>query len=251
MEEETNFQRGSNNLPTDTSPTYPTTGGLQSEKPKKLIFIIVALVILGIGGTVGALYTQIWNPTWNPFGLAPPPPKVVLAEMALKMKEAETFHVDVKYSGESFTKRKYYIEEKTISSKDGYSLDLSLDFDRSNIENKKNKGTINVGTHNEMSISGEEPQSYEFKVGLDFIGADKALYLKPREAPEEYLGMLEYQIGKIKDQWIKINKRSIEEILKMWGPGTELKQISPEKEEDFIEELYGLFKNRKMFPINT
>ena len=198
----------------------------------KKIFISIAVIIILAGvGVVGALYTKIWNPMWNPFR---PKPEVVLSEMALKMKELKSFHVDGDFSLSEYG--------NTVDS------EAFLDIDRASKDNPKIKGRVKIPI---------------YLVDVEFIRADnKNLYLDSGISVSyleyylrEVLGEERFskEIGVIQNKWLKINKKTIENFGNLYlGSGMEEKaipEISQEQQKQLAEEIIKLFIGRKFYEV--
>lgn len=214
---------------------------------------IIAIIILGIGGVFGILYTQIWNPSWNPFR---PVPTVVLAKMALKMKGLESFHIEGAINAEDMKKTSYEYADyenkdlkENISSKDTKdSFKFSLDVDKNDAKNQKNYLVVE-GEHRSDSEYGESTSSYASSGKMELKKIDNLIYFILTDTSEGKR-LTEDTNEAFLNQWIKLNQEDIGDLVNLWlkemGGGIDIK-ISKERQEELIKEIIRLFIGRNIF----
>ena len=189
---------------------------------KKIIVVIGVLIMVGAGGTIGALYAQIWNPAWNPFR---PAPEIVLAEMVVKMKGLTTWHTEGNFEAEVKNDEMFNISLKT-----------STDTDQTDSENPKSKGDLDI----RFSTEG-----MEISTGIEFIGIGLTAYWKITTIPAlPFLEQMSGLFAEIKNQWIKIDQESLKEML-----GEEYQPLPKEKEKELMKKLTDLLKGRKFYDV--
>ena len=71
----------------ETQTYYPSPP--QKKKSKILWIIIGGIILVVVGGILGALATRVWDPLWNPFR---PEPTEVIEKMTLEMEKLKTLH---------------------------------------------------------------------------------------------------------------------------------------------------------------
>jgi len=186
---------------------------------KKIIVIIGILIAIGVGAIIGLLYTQIWNPSWNPFR---PTPEVVLAEMALKMEGLKTVHSDAEFEIEFKNAEKLNILVK-----------MSSDGDQTDSQNPRGKGDLDItfslkemNCPLKMETIAIDETSY-FKITtlpdvsdvLKLYGEELEEYGMEDEESESLFSMqtmlLETIFNEIKNQWIKIDMEKLKMMFKM------------------------------------
>lgn len=216
--------------------------------------IIIAIIVLAVGGIIGILYTQIWNPSWNPFR---PVPTVVLAKMALKMKGLEAFHIEGIVNTEDIKKTSYeYVDyyrgedfKENINSKETKdSFKISLDVDKEDAKNKKNY-LIVEGEHRSDSVYGESTSSYDSSGKLELKKMDDLIYFFLTDTSKSG-GSIEDTKEVLLNQWIKLNQEEIGDLANFWleemGGGIDVK-ISKERQEELVKEIIKLFISRNIF----
>jgi len=198
--------------------------------------IAIAVILIIIGGVIGALYTQIWNPSWNPFQ---PIPEIVLARMALKMKGVKTFHVDGNIETENIKRTSYkYEDEENISfNKNKDSLKISLDIDKNNSESQDSHAIVETDSHNESSY-GERDHSRDSSNRVEFKKIGDILYFIVIDNLEEKKVGVEDVID---SRWIKLNQEDLGDLVDLfWFNDMIDVEISKERQEELIKELIEL-----------
>lgn len=188
----------------------------------KKIIIIVLIAAIGI---ITALYTHIWNPSWNPFR---PIPGIVLTKMALNMKELESFHIRGDFN------------LKSGNTEIETGIALSTDITESRLE-----GVI------DLPMPSTE---------VRFIRIDQVFYLELGTLSlhlEQYLieSMESEIVGEgLNGKWIKIDieaTKDIAEILSIWT-GEEItinEELYEKKWQEFTSEMSELFLEKDFYDI--
>ena len=196
---------------------------------KKIVIGIIAVVLIGVGGTVAALYTHTWNPMWNPFR---PDPEVVVKEMATKMNGLDAVHSDVRIDigarGE---------ENRNIMSA---LINLSTDSDNTDQDNPKSKGSFEVDLSTEgVTISGSG----------EMISVGQVSYFKINELPN--LGntspMMSEMLGMVRGKWIRVSQEDLEVISDQLGQNY---QSLPEgKQEEILNKVKNLLEGKDLYNV--
>lgn len=217
----------------------------------KKIFILLIAVFLVIGGLFGLLYTQIWNPSWNPFR---PVPSIVLAKMALKMKGLEAFHIEGKVAAKNFKKtlyeyESYYNEKKENISSNGSdnSFNFSLDIDRNNPDSQKSYLITDWKFYNESQYSYGS-SSNDYSGGIELKKIDELIYFLLTDAGEGEL--TEDMKEVILDRWVKINQEEIGDLISLLFEEIDGRisiNMPKEKQEELIKNLLKLCIGRDLF----
>ena len=208
---------------------------------KKIIFLSLILGII----IISFLYTGLWDPFWNPFR---PPPQVILAKMALRMKSAKSFsmkgiiQIMENQKGKHFKWYKEKQEEEFYSKESG---DIILSIDVLQKEKKKRdfsfsfKGEI----HQENNIWKEKPffadissEKKILRIGNDFY------FFKDSSTESSLPSLTNFPHILPKKKWIRFNQDQlgdfltlyIPEILEEDRPFVKI-QISKEKQQELIE----------------
>ena len=209
---------------------------------KKIAIIIILIMATGV---IGALYTQIWNPSWNPFR---PIPKIVLARMALKMNGVKTFHVDGNIETENIKRTSYkYNEEENITfNRDKNSSKISLDIDRNNSESQNSHTIIETGSHSE-SLYGEREYSSDFSNKVEFKKIGDTLYFIVTDTSEEK----KVGVGDmINNRWVKLNQEDLGDLVDLfWLDDMIDVEIPKERQEELIKELVKLFIREGLYEV--
>jgi len=231
------------NLPpiinTDINPIPPAIPTSPSKSPLGLLIkIVIGVVVLAVVGTGVVLATRIWDPLWNPFR---PEPEKVMDEMLKKMKEVKTLHskIDFLIKGEN--------EQKTE-----FSLKIEGDDDRNDPESFKWDGKIDAL----FSVAGQGiPVGGKFALGAEYRMIGKVSYLKLTTLPPlPFLEMVEetgIDFSKIKNQWIKIDQESVQNLIKEIEPSRAA--MIPEEptkiQKEFQEKIKKILAGRKIYLI--
>jgi len=191
---------------------------------KKIVLGIVAVVLIGVGGTVAALYTQTWNPMWNPFR---PDPEVVIKEMAIKMNSLDAVHSD--------TRIDLGIQgEKSMN----VLLNLSMDSDSTDESNPKSKGVFELDLSSEgITVSGAG----------ETISVGQTSYFKINEIPSlgESSQMMSGIISSIKGKWIRVGQDDLEVLSEEFGQ--EYDALSEEEQEEILNKVKNLLEERDLY----
>lgn len=192
-----------------------------------LIKIIAGLVIAGAASAIGALYTQIWDPMWNPFR---PEPEIVLEQAGMKFLEAKTFRSKI-----DFELRQSNKEEVNFTLKAEGEQDLT-DSVISRLAAKFD--TVFSGEGMELSAAG------------DIVEIGEVVYLKLADVPaipdlDLTLALLGINLKEFKNQWIRINEESLK---KTFGEEYEPVEVE-EKLESLMRGVGDLLKDKTLFKV--
>ena len=208
---------------------------------KRAIIILLTLVLLTIGLTVGALYTEIWNPSWNPFR---PAPDIVLAQMALKMKSLKTAHSQGKIEYSSDQKSQYIYswkeedEEPEISyNKNKTIIGFNFDFDKNDLENRKNYLKISMDSSQESGRNSENHRPY-------FSSSSGDIEVK-KIGKQVYFRVNSKTIGEetnfsLNDKWIDFNLDTVVEDL-----GSVYEDFREESMSYYSEDFYSYYQENQ------
>lgn len=197
-----------------------------------LIKIVTAIVIIGAIGSVVALYTNLWSPSWNPFKEKP---EIVLAKAIKNIQELKTFHYTGKMKIEFLNKEKFSI-----------GIDMTGDIDNTNKDIPKSSVSIKgsfLGEGMELSVKG------------NLVSIGEEAYGKIEEFPKipsivMMFSMLGIDIEKIKNVWIKIDEKSLKNFYEKLGIKVE-KPLPKEEQEKLLNELKELLKGKEFLKIKT
>jgi len=186
---------------------------------------ILVPIIAGVGAAavVGLLASQLWNPSWNPFGLSP---QQRLDKAIANLFLAETFKTDGSLD----------FEIKTEEEPENFiiSFRFSTKVERKETANKT-EGNYNLafsGGVFRLSIGGE----------IKTIGED--FFFKINSLPE--IPFFGAALRGLENQWIKISE---ETLIKMRGEKKEDLEKKRAEQKKFWQDLTNLFKGRKMFEV--
>lgn len=188
--------------------------------------IAAVLIIFAVIVTVGLLSTGTWNPSWNPFA---PSVKTTIEKSLSKLSSVESFVLQgkVAISGEE--------------TQEGEALSLALLFetaiDRRAKEHKKSQSSFDAN----LLLEG-----VEFSLAGEVKTVGEEVYLRLTNLPV-FLSLLSPEIETIKDQWVKFDKKSLEELSE--GGGEPSVEPDKEKEQALKKELTDLLKGREIFKI--
>lgn len=189
---------------------------------KFIVKIIIGVVIIAVAGVGLALFTRIWDPFWNPFR---PSPREVLKETSARFEELKTFHFDV-YSEKIVNQP----QQETVKR----SMMVNGDLDYTNKEEIKWEG----GTKLETDF--EEGQ---FSLGWEKIIIGENSWFKLTILPSSrFSELFTFDLEKIKDQWIKLEKESFGDL---FG------KLSPQAEKEVIQKMISnekFFHFKKLLP---
>lgn len=197
-----------------------------SEDPptkKGILFFIFALFLISIFCFGAALATRTWDPIWNPFR---PKPEKVIQRMMSEMKKVKTKEsradISVKLENEAKLEVKAKIEgreDKSVPEKP--KLEQKFEFELTNFISKQP-----MGIETKIAIAGEIKK------------LDEKVYLKLTSLPFiPFFEMLGIDLSKIKDQWIRVDEQSIEEVVEQILPLEEKFKEKREKEKALQKEV--------------
>jgi len=213
---------------------------------KKKIFVgVAAIIILAGAGVVGALFTQTWNPMWNPFR---PEPEEVISGMTEKMEALDSFH--------------------SVLSLDLREKERNMDITLKSVSDIDQREKENIKEHSDIDfIISLEGQKYPFSSEIILLG--ETVYLKIKsmpafsdllslipETPElgEEIGLFSSIFDSLKDEiqgkWIKIDEESIKELYEEMGipyQKQEFGGLSEAQQKELQEKLTQLLKDKKLY----
>ncbi len=198
-----------------------------SKKGLKMIakIIIGGIILAFIGGGI-ALGFHIWDPLWNPFGVAP---ERVIGKMFDKMKEVKTFHSNVN------------IAMKTTGGNPSEILiNLDSNSDISDYQNRK------IETNFDIQVKEEKTGDLHLKGKIKEIKDISYFKLDEIDFPSElnfYLMMFGVDKEKFIGQWFKINKKTLENINNKSGQS----KLSKNEQKEIKRKIEDLFKERKIY----
>lgn len=199
---------------------------------KNLFFIFGGIIFILAIGAGSLLYTQAWDPLWNPFR---PLPDKVVAEAIEKMQEVKVYHSEWKL-----------IERLKNKEEFSFSFDLQADTDNSDSQNPKSASDFNMV----FAIEG-----MQFSAGAKMITWNKELYLKLTTIPalpllEPYFSLLGIDLNQWKEQWIMFDESFLEEVLGI-AVSPEEKEEQEKEAEKMMEKLSNLLLTRKFYSVKT
>ena len=200
---------------------------------KNIILIPIALFL----GAAATLYTQTWDPTWNPFRSEP---EKVIENAAVKMGELKTLRADSDF-------------ELKIENQGEFSLAGNVGISRDKTDSQNIKSAADFGIT--FAVEG-----MQFSLGGETKTLGKITYLKLSTIPafpllDQYSQMMGIDVSEIKNQWIEINPESLEnwqkEIMGQSGmPEAEEKyERAAEEQEGIKEKLKQLIEGKKFYLI--
>lgn len=209
-----------------------------SEPPKKggagnFIKIIAFLMILGFVGAGAALASRVWDPLWSPFR---PAPERVLAGMTSQTQELKTCRNKTNFS--LFFKNKDEIEIEG---------NFSASSDATNPENQKSDGKFDFN----LSVEG-----MQFYLAGDFKTINETFYFKLTTIPvmlQPFFAMMGIDLEQFKNQWVKFDKESMEEMFsgslspEMLKEFKEESEKNTEKEREIKEKVTKLVANKELY----
>lgn len=184
----------------------------------KFKFLIPIVVILAAAGILGTLYTQVWNPLWNPFSL----PRESTVERAFaKIMGLESFRTQGNIN--FVIKTKDLDEEETEDFKIAVNLFGALD-----IKNSRSSSDF------ELTFGG---QGLDISFGGELRAIEGDFYLLIKTLPG--LPFLFGGLEGLKDQWFKLSKEMLMERLKVEGEEAADEEKAKEILQEFINALRG------------
>lgn len=197
---------------------------------KFLIKVIGGIIIIGVIGGIVSLYTNLWNPSWNPFREKP---EIVLAKAIKNIQELKTFHYKGDLKIEFFNKEKFSLGIKITGDVDNTNKEIPKTF--TSVRGNFSKEGIDLIMKGELISIGEErygkieevPEIPSLVIGLSMLGID---------------------LNKIKNVWIKIDEKSLKDFLEKRGIKVE-EPIPREEKEKLLNELKELLKGKEFLEI--
>lgn len=213
---------------------------------KRFVVAVIILILISGVGVFTALYTKIWNPSWNPFR---PEPEEVISEMIEKMEDLNSVHRD------------FNLDLKGLEQEIWLSMKTASDINQEDEENLKEHSKLNINlTYNENIYS----------LGIENIVLGKKRYWKVVSLPDtsrliSFLissfmvnipgsqeGGLE-KIGQlikkeITNQWIEIDEERLKEMIGEAYSEKEMKVIQANQKK-LEKRLSDVFKNPKLYKI--
>jgi len=210
---------------------------------KKILLII--LIFLGILIFL-LLYTNLWSPSWNPFR---PAPQIVLAKMALKMKNTKAFYIEGLIQTKENKKGRYHPWRKEEEPEETFSkTDSELKFNFGIDRKAKGDPDFSLGlegkTHKENKYGWrKEPRIFDSSNSVKFKKVKDNFYLLADVSGEPLP----------ENQWIRIEQDRLGELLVFLitegrDVGLEI-QIPKEKQEELIEIIIKKFIGAKFYKI--
>lgn len=203
------------------------------EKPKRNWNWILAPILILVGGLVIVLAARIWDPLWNPFR---PRPEKVLERMILKMKELKTVESENKIS-------------LAVQNNDGSNFEMEIKLstkeDLREKENPKSEGDFYFSFGAGASKTKETP-SFAMGGKVSLAGQYKNLnqkgFVKLTTLPADFwLSSFLPQISSLKNQWIRIDKESLSELVdsfvELAGGSAAEKEMASIYKEQFKQQI--------------
>jgi len=230
-----NFSSFENNIPPSPPQSFYQEDFLSpvSKKSSLWLKIIIGVILFFALGFFTALATRLWDPLWNPFR---PKPEKVIEKMTEKMSKAKTVHNETIFG---------------FNVKNGVNFDLKGKFTGDVDETFSDNLKIYFTTNMEFSMEG-----ISFSVGLESKQIGNTYYLRLVTVPagpmvEQFLSLLDINLQDLKNQWIKIDNKSFEELLGEEKYKEFLEKQNQEREEQKImtEKINKIMENRKFYTI--
>lgn len=220
--------------------SQPAFGDIAPYKKKnKVAIIIIAILIILIAGILIALATKMWDPLWNPFR---PAAEKVVDNAFLKMEKVKTVHSDAKM---------------TIKATQGTSepVTISINFDGdSDVTDEKNPKT---STNFSLGMRAEGMQ---FSLGGEAVAIGDVSYFKITTIPsipgmDDALKQMGINLSDFKNQWIKIDPESINNLLKEelsnnLPPGESIDDMlnkSTESQKELQEKIKKMVEGKRFY----
>ena len=210
-----------------------------SKKKNKVVIIIVAILIILIVGAIVALATKIWDPLWNPFR---PEAEKVVDNALLKMKKIKTAHSDAKM---------------TIEVTEGTSEPFSISMDFSGVSDVRDEKNPKTSTNFTFGIGTEGMQ---FSLGGEAVAIGDVSYFKITTIPsipgmDDALKQMGINLSDFKNQWIKVDPESINNLLKEalannLPPGESIDDMlnkSSESQKELQEKIKKMVEGKRFY----
>lgn len=214
----------------EMSPTSPFVSVTPSKGPLGLIIkIVLGLIVILVVGTGVLLGTRIWDPLWNPFR---PEPERVIDKMGEKMKEVKTLHTDLNLEFDIKNESEFNIKSK-----------IWADADNSDPKNLKSASGIDVN----LAMEG-------IQLSLETKQIGEIFYMKLTKVPvfpliDLFLTVMGIDLNELKNQWIKFDKESFNQLLggEYYEELTKEQKEEEKKRETMIEEFKKIIENKKLY----
>lgn len=191
---------------------------------KSKVLLIPVVIVLAAAGVLGALYTQVWNPLWNPFS----PSREITVERAFaKMMILESFRVQGNINLAFETKE--LNEEETEDFKIAVNFSGALD-----IENSRSSSDF------ELIFGG---QGLDISFGGELRAIEGDFYFSIKTFPE--IPFLFGGLEELKNQWFKFSKEMLMERLKVEGE----EAADEEKAKEILQEFINALGERKIIQV--
>ncbi len=188
---------------------------------------ILAIVLVGFG-TLGGLYTQTWDPLWNPFR---PDPDIIITDMGSQIGQVETSAVNVDFEFDFHNGQEFTING-IISARENLK-----DFDNPETEGEFDFSFKTEGL--EMSFAGAV-----IDVGEDsywkFTTIPASSFIEP------YFALFGIEIEDIKNEWIKVDGESLKELM---GEDYDSTKELEEHNKEIIEEVKDILEKAILFKV--
>lgn len=206
-----------------------------------IIKIIAGIAIIGAAGTVGSLYTQVWNPGWNPFEQKLSP-EIVIAEMGAKMAGVKFFIGDINFDMVLVS------EEVVVDIK----TNITGDVDNINFENPKSATDFYFSF---SAIQGENPKSSleetEFSLTGKSITIGEDIYIKITKMPE-IPSLYMFTLDDFTNQWIKMDEKVLGQTAGVDVGSEDYESFTQEQEHEkkkIMEKLIEIWQAGKIFEV--
>ena len=191
--------------------------------------IIILASIFGVFGLFGFLYTQIWDPLWNPFR---PGPEIVLAEMSANLSKVKTLRTQADFEIDGRDKTDAFLF--TISG------DIEANIDNTDFESFKTAANFDIvfsAEEMEFSLTGETRTIGDISY-FKLTAIPSLPFLEPMFAAHGI------DLKEFKNQWIKVDKENIEKIT-----GKKYAETEKENQKEIIKEITGLLQGKTFFKV--
>jgi hypothetical protein len=175
---------------------------------KKTLFIILAIIILGIGVGISLLYTRVFDPFWNPFRLEP---EKVILKMEEKMRGVKLYHQEFLGELEVKNKKRGILSFKTSGDYDLSQFKKEFDFEKINLA-----GSFEFSFDLSFPLEGIEIP-LKGKIAGEQVQLGRVSYFKfttlPSlpflELPLKFFGI---DFSQFKNQWIKYDPEAFKKV---------------------------------------
>lgn len=195
----------------------------------KLLVVFFVLVVLSGAGLAYVLSAQIYNPSWNPFGMKP---DKVIANMLINMKSVKS----------SAVKTNVEVTVKDSAGKSQGSLAFTLE-NQSDLTDASNP-KVSLGITGDITPTGATLPL--ISVDADVIGAGKALYMILNKFTSPTTSGVYANILAIKGNWFKIDQNSIQAMADVGGISPDNINL-PQNSQQATQQIQSLLSDPKMF----